>query len=359
MEQRVADKSDRKKRRARPYAPRRPFVQPSAAGTPEEAEPGKDYTPEILEFLRNAHGSVRTDGIGEYYYEHVSTISLHFLLRSRIPAKELLWRWYRHFEQERSETIYQTLPPLRDEEFLDILSACSFHWNVEAVKESGLVFLSQHRAEVYLALEEILAMRLDAFETMDDGELAEVLTPQGTWSDKHLQKLVRNIQTQPLSQNQRQSVYEQLESDYLKATARHLIDEALGGGFWKSPPPELEGLHSRFIIFARTMTNTARRLGVYASRNAFEEQEGRGFRQWPRNGRGRRRAGSPGNGGANNRRLEQSYFEALGLGSTATLGDVKTAYRDMVKHHHPDQGGSVQDFLRLQEAYEYLLTQVF
>ncbi len=329
------------------------------AGAEDAQYPDRDFTGAVIDFLRSVHGKIRNDDLGDYYYENVSTISLHFLLRSRLPAKELLWRWYQHFEQERSESIYQTLPPLRDEEFLDILSACSFRWDVEAVKESGLVFLSQHRAEVYLALEEILAMRLDAFETMDDGELAEVLTPQGTWSDKHLQKLVRNIQTQPLSQNQRQSVYDQLESDYLKATARHLIDEALGGGFWKSPPPELEVLHSRFIIFARTMTNTARRLGVYASRNAFEEQEGRRFRQWPRNGHGRRRAGASGNGGSNNRRLEQSYFEALGLSSTATLGDVKTAYRDMVKHHHPDQGGSVQEFLRLQEAYEYLLTQVF
>ena len=39
--------------------------------------------------------------------------------------------------------------------------------------------------------------------------------------------------------------------------------------------------------------------------------------------------------------------------------EVKTAYRDMVKQHHPDQGGSVQDFLHLQEAYEYLLTHVY
>ena len=202
-------------------------------------------------------------------------------------------------------------------------------------------------------------MRLDAFETMDDGELAEVLTPQGTWSDKHLQKLVRNIQTQPLSQNQRQSVYEQLESDYLKATARHLIDEALGGGFWKSPPPELEGLHSRFIIFARTMTNTARRLGVYTSRKSFEEQ-GNG-RAWDSdgNGYGRRARAPRGNAGRNNHAMEHTHFAALGLEAGATLIEVKTAYREMVKQHHPDQGGSVQDFLRLQEAYEYLLTQVF
>jgi len=43
----------------------------------------------------------------------------------------------------------------------------------------------------------------------------------------------------------------------------------------------------------------------------------------------------------------------------ATLAEVKAAYREKVKERHPDSGGSVPEFLRLQEAYEYLLTQVF
>jgi DnaJ-domain-containing protein 1 len=324
----------------------------------EETIPGKDYTPEILEFLRNAHGKVRIDNQGDYYYENVSTISLHFLLRSRLPAKEVLWRWYEHFERGRSETIYETLPPQRDEEFLEILSACSFAWDEEAVRQSGLVFLSQHRAEVYMGLEEFLSMRLDAFETMDDAQLADMLNPVGTWSDLHLRKLVRQVQTQPLPAEQRQAIYEELESDYLRATARHLLDEALNEAFWKSPPPELEALRSRFIIFARTMTNTARRLGVYSTRKAFEEEAFRAAGQEGASAGGNGRYGArPGN--RNDRRAEHTHFAALGLEPTASLNEVKNAYRDRVKQHHPDQGGTVQDFLRLQEAYEYLLTEVF
>ena len=363
MEHRTEEKSGRKKRRAEPNKGKtRPRTVD--AMTPVEAEAGRDYTPEILEFLGGAHGSIRIDGNGDYYYEHVSTISLHFLMRSRLPTKELLWRWYQHFEQQRAESVYQTLPPLRDEEFLDILSTCDFAWDMEAVKESGLVFLSQHRKEVYLTLEVFLAMRLEAYDTMGDAELAEVLTPNGTWSEKHLKKLIQSIQTESFTRDERQSIYDQLESDYLKATARNLIDEALGDGFWKSPPPELDDLHSRFIIFARTMTNTARRLGVYTSRGDFENREQAEFRRRRANGAGGTRGrttrnGTARNGTGRNAHLEFGYYQLLGLEPGANLAEVKTAYRDMVKQHHPDQGGAVPDFLHLQEAYEYLLTHVY
>ena len=49
----------------------------------------------------------------------------------------------------------------------------------------------------------------------------------------------------------------------------------------------------------------------------------------------------------------------LGLTPAATVDEVKAAYRERVKAHHPDQGGKVPDFLRLQEAYEFLMTRVF
>ena len=324
---------------------------------------GKDYTSEILAFLQESHGRVRIDNHHDYYYEGVSTLSLHFLLRSQLPGKELLWRWYQHFENTKAEDIYQTLPPQRDGEFLDILDQCDFSWNRETVRESGLVFLPEHRTEVYLGLEEWLSMRLEEYETMDDVELADVLQPKGTWSDPHLRKLVRRVQTQPLEPEQRHRIYQQFESDYLRATARHMLDEAQHEYFWKSPPPELESLHNRFVIFSRTMANTARRLGVYVSRRDYDsgytagtgkrkaEQAWR-FGGYQKPGRGKAQ-GANGNGHA------AGYYATLGLTPEATLDDVKLAYRDQVKLHHPDQGGSVEDFLLLQEAYEYLLTQVY
>lgn len=43
---------------------------------------------------------------------------------------------------------------------------------------------------------------------------------------------------------------------------------------------------------------------------------------------------------------------ALGLPTTATLEDVERAYRERVKEAHPDRGGTVEQFKRLQVIYE-------
>jgi DnaJ-domain-containing protein 1 len=323
--------------------------------------PGKDYTAEIIEFLKETHGNVRRDGEGDFYYNSVSTISLHFLLQSKLPAQEVLWRWYLHFDRGRSESIYRTLPPQDDEQFLAVLETCSFRWNPETVRQSGLVFLRQHRAEVYLALEEFLSMRMDGYRTMSDPELREALTPRMTWSEAHLRKLIRRIQTQPLSRDHRHALYGLFESDYVRATARHLLDEAATEAFWKSPPPELEALHARFAAFGRMLTETSRRLGVHVSRDAFERMNGQRFRGEYGDYTGKYRAGEGAERGARRpaRTTVESQFAVLGLVPGATLYEVRSAYREMVKRHHPDQGGAIQDFLRLQEAYEFLLTQVF
>lgn len=44
-------------------------------------------------------------------------------------------------------------------------------------------------------------------------------------------------------------------------------------------------------------------------------------------------------------------FEFLGLGRDADANQVQSAYREQVKHLHPDQGGTEEEFKRLQEAY--------
>jgi hypothetical protein len=317
--------------------------------------PERDYTSDVLAFLKETHGNIRRDAAGDYYYNSVSTISLHFLLQSSLPAQEVLWRWYLYFDRGRSESIYQTLPPQRDEEFLGILDSCAFRWNRDTVRESGLVFLAEHRAEVYLALEEVLVMRMDAYRTLSDAELRAVLTPKLTWSEVQLRRLLRQAQTQPLTQDQRRAIYGLFESDYVRATARHLIDEAANEAFWKQPPPELEGLSLHFAAFTRMLAESARRLGVYVTRQEFEGAHAfRGQGGFGSSTGRTRRAADGGRTAAT-----ASHFAALGLAPGATVADVKAAYRERVKQFHPDQGGTVQDFLRVQEAYEYLLTEVF
>src|SRR5262249_5680207 len=46
------------------------------------------------------------------------------------------------------------------------------------------------------------------------------------------------------------------------------------------------------------------------------------------------------------------FMEALGLLPPYTPEDVRMAYREKAKHTHPDRGGSIDDFLKLPEAYD-------
>jgi hypothetical protein len=44
-------------------------------------------------------------------------------------------------------------------------------------------------------------------------------------------------------------------------------------------------------------------------------------------------------------------FATLGLDPSASLAEVKAAYRERVKEAHPDHGGDQEEFRRLREAY--------
>lgn len=53
--------------------------------------------------------------------------------------------------------------------------------------------------------------------------------------------------------------------------------------------------------------------------------------------------------------MVKNYYVILGVTEDATLGEVKSAYRRLVKEHHPDYSGrEAEPFLRLQEAYAVL-----
>jgi len=52
---------------------------------------------------------------------------------------------------------------------------------------------------------------------------------------------------------------------------------------------------------------------------------------------------------------EEDYYAVLGLPSSTTPEEVKRAYRDLARQHHPDvSGGDAETFRRVQEAYEVL-----
>ena len=48
-------------------------------------------------------------------------------------------------------------------------------------------------------------------------------------------------------------------------------------------------------------------------------------------------------------------FHALGIRGSCTEADVKEAYRKLAEKNHPDLGGDINHFLRLQEHFENAL----
>ena len=48
------------------------------------------------------------------------------------------------------------------------------------------------------------------------------------------------------------------------------------------------------------------------------------------------------------------YYKILGVPRDASAQDIKTAYRKMAAKHHPDRGGSTEEFQKIEEAYRNL-----
>lgn len=52
--------------------------------------------------------------------------------------------------------------------------------------------------------------------------------------------------------------------------------------------------------------------------------------------------------------MSKEYYRTLGVEPTASADEIKRAYRKLALHHHPDRGGAIGDFQKIQEAYSVL-----
>ena len=50
----------------------------------------------------------------------------------------------------------------------------------------------------------------------------------------------------------------------------------------------------------------------------------------------------------------KNLYQILGVSSNASLDEIKAAYRDLVKRHHPDAGGDQKTIIALNAAWEVL-----
>ena len=51
------------------------------------------------------------------------------------------------------------------------------------------------------------------------------------------------------------------------------------------------------------------------------------------------------------------WWDVLGVPAFASTEQIKAAFRDLAKIHHPDAGGSAFDFVALSVAYEAALKE--
>ena len=52
--------------------------------------------------------------------------------------------------------------------------------------------------------------------------------------------------------------------------------------------------------------------------------------------------------------MSHDPFKVLGLKRSASDEDIKTKYRELILIHHPDKGGDHDEFLKVQQAYDFL-----
>ena len=52
--------------------------------------------------------------------------------------------------------------------------------------------------------------------------------------------------------------------------------------------------------------------------------------------------------------MSRNLYSVLGVSKNAETAEIRTAYKQLAKEHHPDKGGDPEKFKELSEAHEVL-----
>ena len=183
----------------------------------------------------------------------------------------------------------------------------------------------------------ITAFQIDAW--------GQVLSQQVGWGDLRLRSLIALIERlNRKSFHPKLNLYQRL--DRLLPGFGSELHTAMAGSLTKKRGAVLAAFAFYGVRASEWLNEDPQRVVQELLKHQESTQSSRRTRS-DRRSTDRKRSGS------SDERL--AAYTILGLQYGSTEYDIKKAYRRLVKQHHPDLGGSTEDFHKISKAYQFLM----